>query len=66
MALPIPVCLEDFSTEDLRNIAWDVDFLEQATPLERLLLQRLDDACTALDAEREDVRRLLDHQWERT
>ena len=66
MALPIPVCLEDFSTEDLRNIAWDVDLLEQATPLERLLLQRLDDACLALNAEREAVRRLLDQQWERT
>ncbi len=62
---PFPHDLEDLSNEDLLGFAWEPDFLEQATPLERLL-QRLDDACVALKAEREAMRRFLDEQWERT
>ena len=41
MPLPLPSCLKDLSNEDILDIAWDPEFLDQVTPLERLLLQRL-------------------------
>ena len=63
MPLPIPSCLEDLSTEDMLDIAWEPEFLAQATPLERLLLQRLDEQCHALTSTREECRRPMTNYW---
>lgn len=64
MTLPIPLRLEDLSTDDLLDIAWEPDFLEQATPLERLMLQRLGEQSQALESARDDCRRLMEIVWE--
>ena len=63
MPLPIPSRLEDLSNEDILDMAWEPEFLEQATPLERLLLQRLGEQDLALEASRRDCQRLVDHLW---
>lgn len=63
MQLPIPSCLEDLSNEDILDIAWEPEFLEHATPLERLLLQRLGAQCQELAFARSECRRLLDGPW---
>jgi hypothetical protein len=63
MPLPIPSRLEDLSNEDLLDIAWEPEFLDHATPLERLLLRRLGEQCQALACAREECRRLLDDYW---
>ena len=63
MPLPISSRLEDLSNEDLLDTAWKPEFLEQATPLERLLLQRLGEQDLALESSRRDCQRLVDHLW---
>ena len=63
MPLRIPSCLEDLSNEDILLIAWEPEFLEQASPLERLLLQRLGEQGLALEASRQDCQRLVDLAW---
>lgn len=63
MPLPIPSCLEDLSNEDILDIAWEADFLEHATPLEQLLLQRLGEQCQELALTRSECRRILDRHW---
>ena len=65
MPLPIPSCLEDLSNEDILDIAWEPEFLDQATPLERLLLQRLGEQFQELVCTRDECRRLLDRLWMR-
>ncbi len=54
MPLPIPSRLEDLSNDDILEIAWEPEFLEHATPLERLLLQRLGDQYQALACARKE------------
>ena len=61
MPLPIPSRLEDLSNEDLLDMAWEPEFLEQTTPLERLLLQRQGEQDLALKSSRRDCQRLVDH-----
>ena len=61
--LQIPSCLEDLSNEDILDIAWEPEFLNQATPLERLLLQRLGEQGQALANALAECRRLMDSQW---
>ena len=63
MPLPFPACLDDLSNEDILDIAWEPEFLDQTTPLERLLLQRLDEQCQMLSCARDECRRLTDSQW---
>ena len=63
MPLPIPSRLEDLSNEDILGIAWEAEFLDHATPLEKLLLQRLGEQCQALACAREECHRLLDSHW---
>ena len=63
MPLPMPSCLEDLSNEDILDIAWEPEFLEQSTPLERLLLQRLGEQSQELALARDECRRLLDSRW---
>ena len=63
MPLPIPSCLEDLSNEDILDIAWEPEFLAQATPLERLLFQRLAEQCHALGSIREECRCLMISRW---
>lgn len=63
MPLPLPSCLEDLSNEDILDIAWEPEFLTQATPLERLLLQRLGEQSQALASALAECRRLMDRQW---
>jgi hypothetical protein len=63
MPLPIPSCLEDLSNEDILDIAWEPEFLDQATPLERLLLQRLAEQSHALASIREECRCLMISRW---
>ncbi len=63
MPLPLPACLDDLSNEDILDIAWEPEFLDQATPLERLLLQRLGEQCQLLSCARDECRRLVDSQW---
>ena len=63
MTLPISLRLEDLSNDDLLDIAWESEFLAQATPLERLLLQRLGEQCQALESARDDCRRLMETAW---
>lgn len=63
MPLRIPSCLEDLSNEDILLIAWEPEFLEQASPLERLLLQRLGEQGLALEASRQDCQRLAGLAW---
>ena len=63
MPLPLPTCLEDLSNEDILSIAWEPEFLGQATPLERLLLARLDEQCQALAFSRDECRHLVDALW---
>lgn len=63
MPLPIPASLEDLSNEDILDIAWEPEFLDQATPLERLLLQRLGEQCQELACARNECRRLLEGAW---
>ena len=63
MPLPMPSCLEDLSNEDILDIAWEPEFLEQSTPLERLLLQRLGELSQELECARDECRRLLDSRW---
>lgn len=63
MPLPIPSHLEDLSNEDLLDIAWEPEFLEQVTPLERLLLQRLGELDLALASSRRECERLVRHLW---
>ena len=63
MPLPIPMCLEDLSNEDILDIAWEPEFLDQATPLERLLLQRLAEQSHLLSCSRDECRSLIDSQW---
>jgi hypothetical protein len=63
MPLPIPSCLEDLSNEDILDIAWEPEFLAQATPLERTLLQRLGEQCHALASAREECRHLMNSHW---
>ena len=63
MPLPIPASLEDLSNEDILDIAWEPEFLDQATPLERLLLQRLGEQSQELACAREECRSLLDSYW---
>ena len=64
MPLSIPTCLEDMSNEEILDIAWEPEFLDQATPLERLLLQRLGEQSQLLSCALEECRRLTDSQWE--
>ncbi|MBU6441224.1 MAG: hypothetical protein KGR99_08390 [Betaproteobacteria bacterium] len=64
MPLPIPFRLEDLSNEDLLDIAWEPEFLDQATPLERLLLQRLGEQCEELACARKECRQLLESRWD--
>ena len=59
----LPACLDHLSNEDILDIAWEPEFLEQATPLERLLLQRLSEQCHLLSCARDECRRLIDSQW---
>ncbi len=63
MPLPIPSCLEDLTNEDILDIAWEPEFLEQASPLEKLLLRRLDEQCQELAVSRDECSRLLDSHW---
>ena len=63
MPLPIPASLEDLSNEDILEIAWEPEFLDQATPLERLLLQRLGEQSQELTCARDECRRLLEGAW---
>lgn len=63
MPLPIPSCLEDLSNEELLNIAWEPEFLDQATPLERLLLQRLAVQSEALAYARDECLHLVNIHW---
>lgn len=63
MTLPIPRCLEEISIEDLLLIAWEPELLDRATPLERYLLQRLEEYQHALSAVSHDRQRLLDALW---
>ena len=63
MPLPLPSCLEDLSNEDILDIAWEPEFLNQATPLERLLLQRLGEQSQALANALAECRRLMDSHW---
>ena len=63
MPLPLPACLDDLSNEDILDIAWEPEFLDQTTPLERLLLERLSEQCHLLSFAREEFRRLLDSHW---
>lgn len=63
MSLPISTCLNDLSNEDILDIAWEPEFLDQATPLERLLVHRLAERCEALANARDECRRLLDTRW---
>ena len=63
MLLPIPSRLEDLSNEDILDIAWEPEFLDQATPLERLLLQRLGEQAQELACARNECRGLLDSLW---
>ncbi len=65
MPLSIPTCLEDMSNEEILDIAWEPEFLDQATPLERLLLQRLGEQSQLLSCALEECRRLTDSHWER-
>jgi hypothetical protein len=64
MPLPIPTRLEDLSNEDILDIGWESEFLDQATPLERLLLQRLGEQFQELACAREERRRLLESRWD--
>ena len=64
MPLSIPTCLEDMSNEEILDIAWEPEFLDQATPLERLLLQRLGEQSQLLSCALEECRRLTDSHWE--
>ena len=63
MPLPLPACLDDLSNEDILDIAWEPEFLDQTTPLERLLLQRLSEQCQMMGFAREECRRLVDCKW---
>lgn len=63
MPLPIPSCLEDLSNEDILDIAWEPEFLDRASPLEKLLLRRLGEQCEELALARDECRRLLDSHW---
>lgn len=63
MTLPIPVCLQDFSTTDLLDLAWEPEVFEAATPLERVLLLRLSEACASLEANRKERASLLAIAW---
>jgi hypothetical protein len=63
MKLPIPSCLEDLSNEDILDIAWEPEFLDQLTPLEQLLLQRLGEQSHMLNCALEECRRLAVDQW---
>ncbi len=63
MPLPIPASPEDLSNEDILDIAWEPEFLDQATPLERLLLQRLGEQSQELACARDECRRLLNNYW---
>ena len=63
MPLPLPSCLKDLSNEDILDIAWDPEFLDQVTPLERLLLQRLGEQSQELACARDECRRLLNDYW---
>ena len=64
MSLPIPYSLSDLSNEDVLDIAWEPEFLEQATPLECLLLERLGEQCQALALANEAYQRLLACCWQ--
>lgn len=64
MPLPIPFRLEDMSNENILDIAWDPEFLDQTTPLERLLLQRLGEQGQELASAREECRQLLESRWD--
>ena len=64
MPLPIPTCLEEMSNADILDIAWEPDFLDQASPLELLLLQRLGEQTEMLSCALEECRRLTDSHWE--
>ena len=63
MPLSIPSRLEDLSNEDILDIAWEAEFLDHATPLERLLLQRLGEQCQELACARKECLRLLESRW---
>lgn len=58
-----PSCLEDLSNEEILDIAWEPEFLDQATPLARLLLRRLEEQGQELALARSECRQLLDSQW---
>ena len=63
MPRPLPSCLDDLSTEDILGIAWEPEFLDQATGLERLLLQRLSEQFQELSCARDECRRLVESLW---
>ena len=63
MPLPIPTCLEEMSNEDILDIAWEPEFLDQASPLELLLLQRLGEQSQMLSCALEECRRLTERHW---
>ena len=63
MPLPLPTCLEDLSNEDILDMAWEPEFLDQTSPLERLLLQRLGEQSQELACARDECRRLLESRW---
>lgn len=63
MPVPLPTCLDDLSNDDILNIAWEPEFLDQATCLERVLLQRLSEQCQELDCARDECRRLVESLW---
>lgn len=63
MPLPLPTCLEDLSNEDILDMAWEPELLDQTTPLERLLLRRLGEQSQELACARDECRRLLESSW---
>ena len=63
MSYTLPSCLDDLSNEDILDIAWEPEFLDQATCLERVLLRRLSEQCQELSCARDECRRLVESLW---
>ena len=63
MPPPLPACLDYLSNEDILDIACEPEFVEQTTPLDRLLLPRRGEQCQLLSCAQDECRRLIDSQW---
>jgi hypothetical protein len=63
MSHTLPSCLDDLSNEDILAIAWEPEFLDQASGLERELLQRLSEQCQELSCARDECKRLVESLW---